>query len=370
VRCKKLALISIVALIFLGMSVASASATTWETYREDISISSMTVDIDQTYWHNDTTTGLYENVSLPCQAGNLNRTMSYFNISSTANVSYDLSVNGQSFNTTSVLNNTYYNTSLASIISGGVDQASTYLNFTFEVNATGSTIEIAVYGNDASCTSSFINSTETVKESDGNTPSVATKSVDSFWSVNDSINVSHSIGYTLTDISATFNYPSHAISEPTSSYNYGSIASGSGSTKYVEYQKYGPYVYSVDEDVDGDEHTVTVQVKSNELLTDVVQYTLNPTDEEYNGHFDTLNYDTLDVELNNVEIDWSEGSINMDELTVRTSQMDNEFTFTWTEEQPVEPEKEEFILPAWMIISIAFVVIVLILSVAAYKRKA
>lgn len=46
--------------------------------------------------------------------------------------------------------------------------------------------------------------------------------------------------------------------------------------------------------------------------------------------FDTLNYDTLEVELNGNDVDWEEGSIEMEDLTLQAQYSLNKFTFQWT----------------------------------------
>ncbi|MFW6121859.1 MAG: hypothetical protein ACOC80_13320, partial [Petrotogales bacterium] len=121
---------------------------------------------------------------------------------------------------------------------------------------------------------------------------------------------------------------------------------------------------------DGNTHTVTIYIKSPEQLTNVVEWSLEPTDDVYNGAFDSLNYNTLDVELNNGDLDWSEGSIEMDELTIRDSYSQNKFVFTWTEGVAPEPSPEQpFFIPTWVAVLIVAMIVILIVAYFYYKNE-
>ncbi|RLB86789.1 MAG: hypothetical protein DRH10_10045, partial [Deltaproteobacteria bacterium] len=262
------AILGIVA--FLLLITAGASATTWLTYREDVSISSGTVDISLTYWHNQTTTTTSRNITLPCQLGQLNRTVSKFAIKANGgNIVYNLTVNGVAIKSSqAVTDGNWDNVTLASIISGGVSSSDTYINFTFNVSANTNIIKIVIYGNDSALTSTWISNHITVKEKDVTTPEVGTSSTSAFWTVNDSITVTNSgLGYALSDINLTLSYPAHKISTPASYVTVSSLSNGGSAVRYVQYQKYAPYVYKVDDNSEGTSHEVIVYIKSNEVLT-------------------------------------------------------------------------------------------------------
>ena len=360
---------------FLLLITAGASATTWLTYREDVSISSGTVDISLTYWHNQTTTTTYRNITLPCQLGQLNRTVSKFAIKANGgDITYNLTVNGQLIkDNVSVTDGSWSNTTLANIISGGVDQSDTYINFTFNASANTNIIKIVIYGNDSALTSTWISNHITVKEKDVTTPEVGTSSTSAFWTVNDSITVTNSgLGYDLSDIKLTLSYPAHKISTPVSQVTISSLSDGSSAERYVQYQKYAPYVYKVKDNSEGTSHEVVVYIKSNEVLTNCVDWVLDPSDEVYDGAFDTLNTDTLEVEYNGVDIDWDvddDGNIVFEDFTVREQYTLNKFVFTWTEEAitPVIPaekvawyEQTYFGIPVWVILAVILIIIVAI----------
>ena len=353
---------------FLLFSANPVDAT-WNTYREDIEQSSGTCDIDITYWHNSTTTQTYRNISLPCQLGQLNRTVASFAIKANGtNISYNLTVDGTVIKSAqNVSDGNWSNTTLANIISGGVNQSLTYLNFTFDVNKSNNIIKIRVYGTDVNITSTWLSNNIVIKEKDVTTPTVGTSSSSSYWTVNDSITINNTIGYQLDDVNITVTYPSHAISEPTAYFNVGSIANNSEKTRYVNYQKRGPYVYDVDEDVSDTTHEVTIYVKSDELLTSVVDWTVIVTDDVYNGVFDTLNYDTLTVELNGVDMDWEQGSIVMEDFTVKEAYSQNKFVFTWTEAVPPTPPAPEP-TPEWLYLIIIVAAIALIVIIYSIKK--
>lgn len=359
---------------FLLLITAGASATTWLTYRDTVDIASGTVDISSTYWHNQTTTETYRNITLPCQLGELDNTATKFAIKANGgDITYDLSVNGISIKSgQSVTNGNWDNTTLADIISAGVSDSDTYLNFTFSVSADTNIIKITVYGDDAEITSDWISDNIVIKEKDVTTPKVGTSSTSAFWTVNDSITVTNSLGYDLSDIKLTLSYPAHKISTPVSQVTISSLSDGSSAERYVQYQKYAPYVYKVKDNSEGTSHEVVVYIKSNEVLTNCVDWVLDPSDEVYDGAFDSLNTDTLNVKYNGVDIDWDvddDGNIVFEDFTVREHYTLNKFVFTWTEEAitPAVPaekvawyEQTYFGIPVWVILAVILIIVVAI----------
>jgi len=326
---KSLAILGIALIAVLFASTAS-SATLWHTYRDDITVPSATCDLDIVYYHNGTTTEVYRNITLPCNIENL--TSVVWNITGNGgNQAFNLSVNGVMCNTTG--HNTDGNTNLTTLAqmeTAGVDNTSTYLNFTFNASAATNDIAITVTVNDGNITI-WLAGNMVIKEKDVVTPNVDPTLSGAYWTVNDSCNVSHTIGYTLTDFNITITYPSHSIGTPVpANYRMTTIANNSYDINYSQYQKRGPYVYSVEEDISGSTHTVTVKLKSNELLTNCVEWNLITTHIVYNDYFDTLSYNSLDVYLNNIDQDWEQGSISMEDFTVFTSYSLNEWEFVWT----------------------------------------
>ncbi|RLG02218.1 MAG: hypothetical protein DRN54_04930, partial [Thaumarchaeota archaeon] len=265
--------------VILGISAllllitVSASASTWLTYRDTVDVASGTVDISLTVWHNQTTTETYRNISLPCQISELDSSLTKFAIKANGgDITYNLDVNGVTIKSSqTVTDGNWDNTTLAEMISAGVSDSDTYLNFTFSVSADTNIIEIDVYGDDCALTSSWISNHVTVKEKDVTEPEVGTSSTSAFWTVNDSITVTNlGLGYNLYDVNLTLSYPAHKISTPVSYLVWTSIPADGSGTKYVQYQKYAPYVYKVKDESEGNSHKVIVYIKTRELLTNCV----------------------------------------------------------------------------------------------------
>ena len=374
---KSLAILGVVSLVAI-LFASTASATAWYTYRDDITVPSATCDLDIIYYHNATTTEVYRNITLPCNVGNLSTVV--FNITGdTGAAFFNLSVNGKLCNDTGNYTDGVSNlTDLTQMRTAGVLNASTYLNFTFNASAATNDIAITVTMADGNITT-WLASNMVIKEKDVVTPNVDPTLSGSYWTVNDSCNVSHTIGYTLTDFNLTITYPSHIIGTPTpSNYRMSSIANDSSAVNYSQYQKRGPYVYNVDEDISSQTHTVTIKLKSNELLTNCVEWDLVTSDDAYNDYFDTLSYSTLDVYLNNVEQDWEQGSISMEDFTVFTSYSSNEWEFVWTvagngaAAAPDIPGTDFFTsevgpFPMWLVI--VFSAVIIVAAVVIWKNQ-
>lgn len=329
---KSLAILGVAVIAVLFASTVS-SATVWHTYREDIIVPAATCDIDIVYYHNATTTNLSRNITLPCNVQNL--TTVVWNITGDGgDQAYNLSVNGVKINDTG--HNTDGNTNLTTLAHmtvAGVDDTSTYLNFTFNASAATNDIAITVTMADGNITT-WLASNMVIKEKDVTAPTVGPTLAGSYWAINDSCNVSHTIGYTLTDFNITVTHPSQSIGTPTpSNFRMATIANDSFDVNYTQYLKRGPYVYTVDEDISSSTHTVTVKLKSDELLTNCVDWDLVTTHSIYSDYFDTLSYSSLDIYLNGAQLDddeWEQGSISMEDLTVFTAYSSNEWEFVWT----------------------------------------
>jgi hypothetical protein len=329
---KSLAILGVALVAVLFASVAS-SATVWHTYRNDITVPAATCDLDIVYYHNGTTTEVYRNITLPCNIMNL--TTAVWNITGDGGVAhFNLSVNGVMCNNSGNYTDGVSNlTTLAQMETAGVDNTSSYLNFTFNASAATNDIAITITVDDGNITT-WLASNMVIKEKDVSTPNVGPTLAGSYWAMNNSCNVSHTIGYTLTDFNITITYPSHSIGTPTpSNFRMTTIANDSYLVNYTQYQKRGPYVYTVEEDISSRTHTVTVKLKSDEVLTNCVDWDLITTHSVYNDYFDTLSYSTLDIYLNGHQLDddeWEQGSISMEDITVLTTFSSNEWEFVWT----------------------------------------
>ena len=358
------------------LPVIASSNTVWLTYRDTVDVTSGTADISATFWHNQTTTQTYRNVTLPCQVGQLDSTATKFAIKANGgDITYDLSVNGHVIKSgQTVTSGNWDNTTLADM---GVSSSDTYLNFTFSVSADTNIIKIVVCGNDVELTSDWISDNIVVKEKDITEPEVGTSSTSSFWTVNDSITVFNNLGYALSDVNLALTYPSHKITAPSSNVIISSIPDGSSGVAYVQYQKYAPYVYKVKDESSGNTHKVIVYIKTRELLTNCVDWTIDPKDDVYNGAFDDLDTSTLTVKYNNVEKEFTvndDGTITIEDFTVRGQYSSNKFVFTWTTPSAGEAvttevpwyEQTYFGIQIWMLIAVA--VLLALVVIAATKQ--
>lgn len=343
-------LASIIALLAISFS---ATGITWLTYREDVTFTVGTVDLNHTWWGNATTTNITRNVTLPCNVSELTNATTNITIRASGGaIALNLSVNSNGCNgTTPISDGDTVAIGLDDLLSGGkVLSTHKYLNFTWSIwNATNQ-LSINITGNDCSIDSSWISNNITIKEYDKTTPEIKTALSSSFFTVNDSINISHSssIDHNLTDLNLTTVYPSHNISTPDTYIRATEIVNGSYQINYTVYQKRGPYTYDIDEEIDGRDHEVTIYVKSEEVLTNCVDWTIDPDDDFYDGYFDTVDNSSLVIKINGVkEEDWDRDgdNIEMTDLTVRATHTQNKFVFTWTVPAVVAPAAAPSIIP-------------------------
>lgn len=389
-------LIALLALVF----ASSVSGITWLTYREDVSFTG-TVDFDNTTWYNGTltTAPVTINITLPCNLSELTGGTTIINISAStisANISYNLTVNGDILNSSDALNTSnthvarYYVHNLTDLRNAvNVSNTSAYLNYTFDCNNSASIITVRVVAADGALTGTWITSNVVTTEYDRTTPRIKTARSSSFFTVNDSINITNTMntsgtfGITLTDINLTTQYPSHNISTPDTWIIAPSIVNGSYQVNYTTYQKRGPYTYNIDEDIDGTDHEVTIYISAEEVLTNCVDWSIDIDDSFYEGFLDTVDYASLEISLNNIDKTWSRGSIEMDDLTIRALHSLNRFVFTWTVPAAIAPAvapagilpgvpawtDEVLFLPFWVWIVIVIAVIVTIVAVVIYYKK-
>lgn len=375
----RFSVVSILALLGILVFSASASALTWNTYLEDISVPSGTVDISLTYHLNNTGTGNYTNITLPCNVWELTNASTTFNITATTNQSFNLTVNGNAVNSSSGLNWTNGNTSETDLSDWGTTETDQYLNISCSSDNTGNTVKITVVANDAAFSSAWLSSYIAIAESVLTAPEIDDQQAYSYFSVKDRVVITNSLGYTITDISLVLTYPSHNLSSPSTHVNVTTLATSDISYNNISYQKYGPYVTgSIGEDIDDDDHEVTIRVSSHEVLTRLVDWDFDETAEDYEDYFDTIDFDTLEIKLNGVKIDWDEGTIEMDDMTLVEGT--NKYEFTWTEAAaaPVPPVSGPWDwltddygtgIAFWLWIIILIVVVCVIIAVAYAVKK-
>ena len=374
----KLALLAICVFTLIAGSI---SATDYVTNRTDITVTSGTVDFN----HSESNlyspaggagTNITGNITLPCNIANLT-TMNFtiWNNESSA-ILVNLSVNGvklidnASINAGSTLTKT-----LSDYTTASGDTSLSWIAWSFNASdSDGEYINITIVADNATLLTSWINSQVAIAEKDESTPTIKTEMVSSFFAVKDRIRVTNNLDFTIRNVTLNLTYPSHAISRPYRNITFTSITNGTTSTKYVGYQKRGPYVKDIEETVSGNTHTVEVRVYSYELLLNCVDWIIDPTDEDYSEYFDTVNFDTLEIEKEGSDVDWENDGDNivMEDLSLSNGYTD--FTFTWTvapapPTPPAQPTTAEVEVDYTPYILIAIVIIVAIAVVVYAKRK-
>ena len=374
----KLALLAICVFTLIAGSI---SATDYVTNRTDITVTSGTVDFN----HSESNlyspaggagTNITGNITLPCNIANLT-TMNFtiWNNESSA-ILVNLSVNGvklidnASINAGSTLTKT-----LSDYTTASGDTSLSWIAWSFNASdSDGEYINITIVADNATLLTSWINSQVAIAEKDESTPTIKTEMVSSFFAVKDRIRVTNNLDFTIRNVTLNLTYPSHAISRPYRNITFTSITNGTTSTKYVGYQKRGPYVKDIEETVSGNTHTVEVRVYSYELLLNCVDWIIDAADEDYSEYFDTVNFDTLEIEKEGSDVDWENdgGNIVMEDLSLSNGYTD--FTFTWTvapapPAPPAQPTTAEVEVDYTPYILIAIVIIVAIAVVVYAKRK-
>jgi len=394
---KRLYLIALALFVLFGLfgaNVHAATVGTWLTYRDDITVTSGYGSIDSTFWFNGTgATNVSLNLTLPCNVANLSQTLTNFTIKPTVayNGTYNLTVNGNAVNSSddligdpTKLENV---TTLAQMVTAGVLGTAEYLNFTFNCNHTNNIIGINITGTTVVFSSTWLTNVITIKEKDiTRLPYVGEDSTSSIHAVNDSFNISSTgLWFPLTTIVFNITYPSHKSASSVTNFSHTTISNNGTVQNYTQYQKLGPYIYDVDEDVDGRTHEVTIKIKGYEALTNCVQWEIDPSENVYDDVFDDLNIDNLDIEYNGVDVeddewDWDEDdeTLTIEDFTVREGYINNKFVFTWTEPVPpaipVEPSIWDYLfmkigpIPIWGVFAAIAIVIIVLVGYAYYNK--
>jgi len=375
----KLALLAICVFTLIAGSI---SATDYVTNRTDITVTSGTVDFS----HSESNlyspaggagTDVSGNISLPCTIAGLSvMNFTVWN-NETTSIRVNLTVNGVALlDDQTIASGSSVTKTLSDYQTAGGNTSLTYIAWTFNANDTDDEyVNITITADDAPLTTSWINSQVSIAEKDESTPTIKTEMVSSFFAVKDRIRVTNNLDFTIRNVTLNLTYPSHAVSRPYRNITFTSITNGTTSTKYVGYQKRGPYVKDIEETISGNTHTVEVRVYSYELLLNCVDWTIDPTDEDYSEYFDTVNFDTLEIEKEGSDVDWENdsGNIVIQDLSLAKGYTD--FTFTWTvapapPAPPAQPTTTEVGVEDYTpYILIAIVIIVSIAVVVYAKRK-
>lgn len=381
---KRIVCVGVLALFaLLVMASFPANADVWKTDRYDISVSSGTVDfIESASDSGDTSYDV--TVELPCQYNELiGMTDPVITVNSTnaVGLTYSIVVNGDTVVNNAIIAGVGTHTRTAQFLADQLTDNTTD-ELVFNITCNVSTNEIWLYfeGDDVPISTARLAGAIVVKEKDVGTPTV-----NEVWTVNNSVNVTNALNYTLTDILINLTYPMHAQVEPIANISIATLASSATDTTYVQYQKTGPY-FDEEDDIEG----TTITVYSYEGLQDVY-WEFVPTDYDVFAKLDVTDIltikqskDTLDQgEWDDDPEDWywdeDSEKIIFEQLNIQEDEEDNEFSFTWTttgglagpdEEaipEEIPPVEEPFYMqnvvgiPVWLVIGIIAVVIIVVI---------
>jgi hypothetical protein len=254
---------------------------------------------------------------------------------------------------------------MSMLVSNSVPLNVNYLtiNVTVTANETVWT-NLTVTADDA--TLSGGNFSYSVSETKITTPSVEYYDTDSFYTVKDTISVTQNSDFNLTNVTATFTYPSNAISQSDTSYNYGNLNSSTSKSYYVQYQKRGPYVTDVDSSKSGN-YVTTISIYSPENLT--ADMIFDPTEKPWSTDFPSFSKSNIaEIELNGADVDWEDppGTI---EMSLSLNSGYNNLSITYSTPTPVGfgvelPEEpwymQEFLyVPVWIWLTVVVILVLL-----------
>lgn len=308
------------------------------------------------------------NVSLPWQVGQFNHTNTKMCIHATGPVTLTGGFwNDRAFAPLIMTTGQWANETMTIAISNGFDVTNAYSHMNLTANNTDWEAGIYYWLDDAITLDSLI----TIEETDTEDPEL-----DGAWKVNDTLTFG-----TMPFAMVTYmkiDYPSSVVSDNPDLYPFNGTVVDTADVLYVEYQKYGAF-HDIDEndlDLTPGTGTVTVEFESSDEMEDAT-WTIDPTDEIWDGAFDGINMETLSIEVNGHDYDdWEAGSIVMENLDI--DEGNNEFVFAWTAEtQPPAEEPTADIwtqeavtgVPNWALAAIGFIVVIAFIAIWKNEKK-
>ena len=241
-------------------------------------------------------------------------------------------------------------------------------------NATTATV-VKLYGDDVELSDNY---TVKVAQTYITKPVIADSKIGSWFTVRDILNITQDSSLNLTDVKCNVSYPSHRLSEPVSTYEFGTLNTNEYKEGYIDYQKYGPYVTDIYKSTSNNTVTITMKVYSYENLTDV-SFEFDPFEEPWSKYFEDFSYDTMKrVELNGVNVTWYKGSILLKNLTVNKGYNDLKVVYARAVAPPptivatpapwYEPLTQVYVLPVWAWLLIAVIVVLAVIHCRRMRR--
>ena len=384
----KKASIILVAVAVCGLVIANipqSDAYTWYNNRNTVTIPSYTVGngwINASLYYGSWVSSAGENMSanwsMPTPLNESNSiNMKIYNNGS-GPIHCNLTVNGhERVNNSTTINagiefNVAFDTSL---------YPQDYLNITFNANSTDVFLNISINWVDATVTKTeFITGVHgligSIQERYKTHPKIKFDKDASYYVVEDKITIrpafvdTNNWSMEIYDVNFTIQYPSNAINSPVSKIyvDYLNLSSPS-ETHYIGYQKYGPYVSRIgtpSQDPYGD-YELGMRVYAYEDEEDC-SWEFDPESSDLSSYFPSLDYDTLTIEINGIEYNFTRGSITISDIDLDEGQ--NTVEFQWTPEQvvtPVTPTERDTTL--WLIGAGILIVGVVLVALIFIKRK-
>lgn len=357
--------------ILFGYLNFSDSNNTYVSGRDTVYICSGKLDFEhqESNLYSPVTPGMNISsiITLPCEISNL----TYMNFTIWNNESTKICVN-LTVNNITLLDSYSLNAgsevtvNLTNYTNAGGDLNLTYIYWIFSSNQTDDEyINITLKGDDVTIASRYLELIE-VKEKDKSTPEVGIEREASFFAVEDKIKLKNEFKFNISDINLTVCYPPNAVNKPVRYIYVDNATVNQTIYKRIGYIKYAPYIYDIQEPVyEDNQYTLEVTVKSYENLIDCVRWEIDPDSSFWKDYFPKLNYDTLEITINDESVEFSQGSIILENISLDDGYNDVVFTWTPTTEYfvPVTGEKawwQEYIgpLPVWFVVIISILAII------------
>ena len=251
----------------------------------------------------------------------------------------------------------------------GVDLNVNYLevNITVTANETAWT-NLTVIADDAVL--SGTNFSYSVSEIRLSSPQVEFYDTDSFYSVKDTVTVTQTSDFNMTNVTATFTYPSNAINRGEASHNYGTLNASESKSYTVYYQKRGPYVGEIKNELNTN-YVTTMKIYCPENLTASMEF--NPSEKPWSKYFPSFSKDRIvSIELNGNDVDWEDpsGVVKIESLSLNEGwntlnvTYSKPVTYYYVVETPTPWYEQEYLgVPTWLwLVAVGFFVVALYLG--------
>ena len=367
----KIALVTVaIGLLAIGTIPQQSDAYTWYSNREDVAITSVNSTIwANLSWYYNTTGDSDVSINITLLDG-LNLTgLGLMNFTVYNNESGNVHAN-LTVNTVLMINNTTIATTanayanMSNYTGGSGERGVEYINLTFNCSENDVYVNISLMAQDFLWTNNTeIATIYTVRERYKTQPEITLDKDDSHYAVSDKVTftiqntdmltIDNStvtvVNLTILNATCVIDYPAHKTGNPIGNFSVDALhAGGSSVVQYVDYQKNGPYVKTMGDpqlDTFGD-YEMGWRIKAYEAETDA-DWTFDPASTALSSYFPDLDTDTLTIEVDSKDYDFTLGSIVVDDVDLDDGLTDVEFKWTPLAE-PVATTEEDG--TDWMLI--------------------